>query len=69
MYMRIYMYIHTYIKEATPHPPGLGCRIWSPGSSFWSHVEQFWGPSWGFGMSKRHFPGSKSCCPGLVDGE
>ena len=24
------------IKEATPHPPGLGNRIWSLGSAFWT---------------------------------
>ena len=24
------------IKEATPHPPGLGSRIWSLGGAFWT---------------------------------
>ena len=32
-------------------------RAWAAGfgaweGAFWSHVEVFWGPSWGFGRSK-----------------
>ena len=44
------------IKEATPHPPGQGSRIWSLGRCFLEPCWVFWAPGWGFWKSKRSLP-------------
>ena len=56
------------IKEATPHPPGLGSRIWSLGSAFWTSQTPPWTPKLLDMAPKRTFLGYKSCSPGPMDG-
>ena len=44
------------IKEATPHPPGLGSRIWSLGSAFWTSQTPNLDPKTARHGSKKDLP-------------
>ena len=48
------------MKEATPHPPGLGSRIWSLGSAFWTSQTPNLDPKTAPHGSKKVLPSSKS---------
>ena len=52
-YIHVYIYIYIYIQRG--YAPFR--RAWAVGfgtweGAFWSHVEVFWGPSWGLWRSK-----------------
>ena len=56
------------IKEATPHPPGLGSRIWSLGSAFWTSQTPNLDPKTAPHGSKKIVSRLPIHSPGPVDG-
>ena len=56
------------MKEATPHPPGLGSRIWSLGGAFWTPQTPNLDPKPAPHASKKVLPRLEIHSPGPVVG-